>query len=272
MKYSLTKKIVLLLFLCLIPLLLSGPHALTEENQKIKNTGQNGVIVLNYHKIDNMNISLSVRPEDFDKQMAYLKNNNYNVITADQMYDNLENGTELPENPVLLTFDDGYKDNYTNAYPILKKYGFTATFFIISSFPGKYPNYATWDQIREMKENGMDIESHTVSHRSLTELTDDQAKHELEDSKKTIDEEVGQGQNTKYLAYPTGTYNLHIARLLKDAGYLAAFTVKYGIADSSSNVFALERVPVFHTENTFNSFYRRLNYIPLFEKLGWIKS
>lgn len=270
MRYSLIKKVILFVFLCLIPFTLSGPHALTKGSQEIENTGQDGIIVLNYHKIDNVNISLSVRPEDFDKQMAYLKNNNYHVITPDDLYDNLEHDKELPENPVLITFDDGYEDNYKNAYPILKKYGFPATIFIVSSFIGVYPNYLTWDQCSEMKENGISMQSHTVTHRSLTELTNEQLKDELVQSKKTIDEKLH--QDTKYFAYPTGTYNLYIAKMLKDAGYRAAFTVKYGAVEKSSNIYALERVPVFHTEDTNKSFIRRINYVPLFEKLGWIKS
>lgn len=270
MKYSLIKKIILFIFLCFIPIALSSPHALTEGSQELESMGQDGIIVLNYHKIDNMDISLSVRPEDFDKQMAYLKNNNYHIITPDDLYDNLEHGKELPSNPVVITFDDGYEDNYKNAYPILKKYGFPATIFVVSSFVSQYPNYLTWDQCRELKANGISIQSHTVSHRSLTELTNEQIKNEITESKKKIDAELG--QDTTYFAYPTGTYNLYVAQMLKDAGYRAAFTIKYGTAGSLSNIFALERIPVFHTENTYNSFCKRLNYIPLFEKLGWIKN
>ena len=85
------------------------------------------ITILNYHKVDNMNIALSVLPEDFDRQMAYLKENGYNTINTDQLYDYMVNGAELPENPIMITFDDGYEDNYQNAYPILKKYGFTGT-------------------------------------------------------------------------------------------------------------------------------------------------
>ena len=76
----------------------------------------------------------------------------------------------------------------------------------------------------------------------------------------------------EFIAYPTGTYNLHIAQLVKDAGYKAAFTIKFGNVEKASNVFALERVPIFHTEDTQKSFLERIRYIPLFEKFGWTKS
>ena len=74
------------------------------------------------------------------------------------------------------------------------------------------------------------------------------------------------------MAYPTGTYNLHIAKLVQEAGYKAAFTIKYGNVDKASNIYALERVPVFHTEDTNKSFLERIRYTPIFERFGWIKS
>jgi len=267
--YGLYKKIILLMLLVLIPLLLSGPKIL-DQKLVAESASDTSVVILNYHKVDDMKISLSVAPADFEKQMAYLKEQGYTTITPDQLLDNLEKGTELPEKPILITFDDGYEDNYKNAYPVLKKYGFKATIFVITDFLDRYPNYITWAQAKELQKNGINIESHTVQHKSLTELNDDELRLELINSKKSIDEHLG--KDTRYIAYPTGTYNLHIAQMVKDAGYRAAFTVKYGNVDKASNVYALERVPIFHTENTFKSFYERLHYIPIFEHLGWIKS
>lgn len=268
LKCRVISRIILIIMLICLPIILSSPKvipvAAAENDEDIP------VTVLNYHKVDNMNIALSVLPDDFDKQMAYLKENNYHTINTDQLYDYMVNGTPLPENPILITFDDGYEDNYKNAYPILKKYGFTGTIFIITSFVGKYDNYLTWDQIKEMKANGMDFQSHTVDHKSMTELTVPQLKDELVNSKQALDEQLN--QDTKFMAYPTGTYNLYIAKLVKDAGYKGAFTIKYGNVDKASNMYALERVPIFHTENTFLSFYERLHYIPVFERLGWYKS
>ena len=202
--------------------------------------------------------------------MAYLKENGYNTINTDQLYDYMVNGAELPENPIMITFDDGYEDNYQNAYPILKKYGFTGTIFVITDFVSNQPNYLTWEQIKEMKANGMDFQSHTASHKSMTELTEAQLKDELTKSKQTLDTQLN--QDTKFMAYPTGTYNLYIAKLVNDAGYRGAFTIKYGNVDRASNIYALERVPIFHTENTFLSFYERMHYVPVFERLGWYKS
>ena len=229
------------------------------------------VLVLNYHKIDHTFISLSVRPEDFDNQMKYLHDNGYHTINPDELYDALAGNGQLPENPVLITFDDGYEDNYTNAYPILKKYGFKATIFVVTGFLDRHKKgYLSWDQAREMNKNGINIESHTVNHKPMTDLTDDELRSELVDSKKKAETELGHEVN--YVAYPTGTYNLHIAQMVKEAGYKAAFTIKYGNVDKASNIYALERVPIFHTEETNKDFIERIRYQPIFESLGWMKN
>jgi peptidoglycan/xylan/chitin deacetylase (PgdA/CDA1 family) len=229
------------------------------------------VLVLNYHKIDHTFISLSVRPEDFDAQMKYLRDNGYHTITPDELYESLAGKGELPENPVLITFDDGYEDNYTNAYPILKKYGFKATIFVVTGFLDKHKKgYLSWDEAREMNKNGINIESHTVNHRSMTDLSDDELRMELVESKKKAEAELG--HEVGYIAYPTGTYNLHIAQMVKEAGYKAAFTIKYGNVDKASNIYALERVPIFHTEETNREFVERIRFQPVFESLGWMKN
>ena len=115
-----------------------------------------GVPVLNYHQVEEKNGNpLTLWPDQFETQMSYLADEGYTTITIDEMMDALENGTPLPDKPVIITFDDGYADNYEYAYPILKKYGFKATIFLIYDFTNAYPNYLTWDQNNEMKESGL---------------------------------------------------------------------------------------------------------------------
>ena len=265
------KYLIAVSFLLLLPVFLAAPRSLTARQGLDSVTGPK-IIVLNYHKIDDMNISLSVRPEDFERQMKFLTEHNFHAITPQEMYAALVEGAELPENPVLITFDDGYLDNYTNAYPILKKYGLKATIFVITGFMDRgQPGYFTWGQAAEMEASGLiNIESHTVTHSSLTDLNEEQMQREIKASKADIERRLG--KQVAFLAYPTGTYNLHIAALAKEAGYKGAFTVKYGNVDRASNLFALERVPIFHTADTYRSFLERLQYIPIFEELGWVKS
>lgn len=268
MKYS-YKYILLIGMLIVLPIVLSAPKSMDAKYiEPCKNDTK--VVVLNYHKVDNMNISLSVNPKDFDEQMAYLKEEGYSTISPEQLIDNLENGTSLPDKPLIITFDDGYLDNYTNAYPILKKYGFTATIFVVTDFISSDPRFMTWDQVRELSNAGFSIGSHTMQHKSLTEIKEEEIRKELIGSAQALEYQLG--KKVSYFAYPTGTYNLKIAQFVKEAGYKAAFTIKYGNVDKASNIYALERVPIFHTEQTFKSFCQRIQYIPLLERLGWIKS
>ena len=226
------------------------------------------VLVLNYHQVANTFNPLAILPSDFSTQMAYLINNGYVPITPDELDAGLSGELTLPEKPVLITFDDGYSDNYTNAFPILKGYGIRATIFVVPAFVGKR-NYLTWEQLHEMIESGINIQSHTLNHSKLEELPDDEIRSELLNSKIVLEENLGITVN--YLAYPTGTYNLHIAGIAKDVGYKGAYTIKYGGVDMGSNMYALERVPIFQTENTMRDFYSRIEYRQSFEEFGWIK-
>ena len=263
------RQIILFILVLAIPFVLSWPKAI--EAEILNKEGDNlKIVVLNYHKVDDKNLALSIAPQDFDQQMEYLAEEGYHTITPDQLLDYLEFDKELPEKPVLITFDDGYEDNYKNAYPILKKYGFKATIFVITDYLNVYPNYITWNQAKEMNKNGITIASHTMQHKSMTTLTDEEIQKELEGSAKAINYHLG--KQSQYVAYPTGTYNLHIARLVKESGYRAAFSIKYGNVDKASNLYALERVPIFRTNNTFRSFLERIRYVSLYERLGWIKS
>lgn len=228
------------------------------------------VMVLNYHKVVDEHMSLSVPLADFEQHMKWLKEYGYTSITPEELYEFIVNGSELPEKPVLITFDDGYKDNYTNAYPIMKKYGFKGTIFVVTGFLGVYDNYMTWEQAKELADNGFSIESHTYSHKSMTEASDEEISKELTKSRDTIKNKLG--IDADFMAYPTGTYNLHIAELVQKAGYKGAFTIKYDNVSRESNVYALERVPIFHTENTNKDFLERIQYLPLIYKYGWVKN
>ena len=149
------------------------------------------VLVLNYHMVNRMFISLAIEPEDFDWQMKYLVEHGYHTISPDELYDFLAGTGRLPDRPVLITFDDGYVDNYTTAYPILKKYNLKATIFVVTGFLGKRKGYLTWDQLREMEKNGITVESHTVTHAPLPQLSDERIREELVESKRQAEKELG---------------------------------------------------------------------------------
>ena len=243
-------------------------YSLTEAQPISEIAAGPKILVLNYHQVRNGNSYLSVHLEDFDAQMNYLVENGYIAITPDALLSALEGELELPPKPVLITFDDGYSDNYENAFPILQKYGLRATIFVIPALVGK-EGYMTWDELKEMEENGITMQSHTLNHIALEELPDDGLRTELLKSKQILEEQLGHAVD--FVAYPTGTYNLHIAGIAREVGYKGAFTIKYGNVDLGSNFFALERVPIFQTPTTMKDFYERINFRQSFEEFGWIK-
>ena len=257
------KKFLLIAFL----MLLAAGKIFAQNVQQISEGPK--ILVLNYHQVQTANSALAVAEKDFDAQMNYLSSHGYVSITPDELYSGLNGEIELPPKPVLITFDDGYVDNYTNAFPILKYYGMRATIFVIPAFVGKYNNYLTWDELREMEENGITVESHTMNHYKLEELPDDEIRSELLNSKQMLEEQLG--HPVEFLAYPTGTYNLHIAGIAKEVGYKGAYTIKYGNVDLGSNFYALERVPIFNTGRTMKDLYERIEYRQSFEEFGWIK-
>lgn len=218
---------------------------------KIKSTSLKGekivdVPILMYHAIgepiDNsrINDALAVRVNDFKDQMQFLKNNGFTTIDFADLY-NILNSQKPPKNPILLTFDDGYLNNYQDAYPILKKYGFKGTFFIITNFVGS-PVYMNWDQIKEMAFNDMDIESHTLSHPNLTILSFDQLNSELQGSKKTIEEKLD--KRVFVICYPSGKYNDDVIIKAKGTGYLLGATTKPDITQNAPFPFELKRIRV----------------------------
>ncbi|MBP2651912.1 MAG: pgaB 3 [Firmicutes bacterium] len=226
--------------------------------------------VLNYHMVeDNVDNQLAVTVKDFDDQMSYLYRNGYKSITPDELLSYLKNGDDIPEKSVLITFDDGYRDTYLNAYPILEKYRFTATVFLITDVVGNDDWYLDWDQVKKMHQAGFVIGSHTLSHVPLTTLSRDEALLELQKSKEKIEGELG--TTASYFAYPTGAYNDEVLDLVKKVGYKAAFSVQFGKSGQNSNIYELERIPIFRSTWAFYDFYLRLHFTSLVEKARWIK-
>lgn len=226
----------------------------------IKIINKKEIPVLNYHEINNDKHSpLAVTTDEFTAQMKYLKEHNYNSITPDQLLDYMQKGKPLPDNPVLITFDDGYADNYTNAYPVLKQYGLNATIFLISHYIG-WQGYLTWPEINEMQNNNITFEGHTYDHPQLSKVKDDnELKRQLHDSK--IDLQNHLGYQVDYLAYPYGDYDQHVISLVKEYGYRAAFTVNLGDDAASDDVYTLNRVPVFQIrKHTFFKFWLNLHF------------
>jgi peptidoglycan/xylan/chitin deacetylase (PgdA/CDA1 family) len=190
---------------------------------------------------DDIRLGLTVSGSDLDAMMSYLKQAGYHPITQEQLFKALFYGETLPEQPVMLTFDDGYDDNYLVARPILQKYGFTATFYIISDKVGT-PEYMGWPQVVELDRQGMDIGSHTLDHMDLTELSEAGLKHELKDSADALAAQLG--HPVYWLCYPAGKYDDNVLRVARESGYLLASTTEPGENQSSDAPLELLRYRV----------------------------
>ena len=193
----------------------------------------------------NVNLSenvLFIQPKIFREQMEYLRVNNYQVISYAQFYDAFINGTKLPDKPVVLTFDDGNKDLFNNAYPILREYNYPAMFFVYTKSIGHFwGGTMNWAMLREMSQHGMEIGSHTVNHSKLTELDFEQVKYELVESKKVLENNLFITIN--HLAYPYGLFNTATEQAVRAAGYLSAAAVVGGsVHDRVHGPYQFERV------------------------------
>ncbi|TSA45345.1 polysaccharide deacetylase family protein [bacterium] len=206
------------------------------------------VPVMMYHYIrdianpdsDRLGYNLSVSPALFEKQMKYLTDTGYQAISPEDLILAMQGEYTLPDKPILLTFDDGYEDFYTAAFPILKLHGFKSTAFVITGFVSEPDNrYLTWKQITELDQSGLvTIGSHTVRHKDLT--TDPHAWQEIADSKKTLENALGHPVTA--FAYPGGAFNEQAASLVEKAGYGISFTTKFGIWHDYQNRFITTRV------------------------------
>jgi peptidoglycan/xylan/chitin deacetylase (PgdA/CDA1 family) len=192
------------------------------------------VPILMYHYIsepppgaDIYRTDLSVSPDNFRQQMTFLAENGYTPIDLYQLSAAITAKIELPEKPVILTFDDGYLDNYENAFPILQEFGFTSTFFVITDYADQgAEGYANWEQLQEMTAAGMRIESHTKNHPDLTEKDRDSIIFQVLGSQETIAAHIG--YTPRYLCYPGGRYNEEIKQILAELDMWGAVTTQGG--------------------------------------------
>lgn len=230
-----------------------GEPSNTINSPNVKKTQE--VPVLYYHSVllEEGNL-LRMPPDQFEAQMIYMRDEGYESVSLNQLYQAFYKGGDLPAKPFVITFDDGYVDNYTIAYPILKKYGFTASVFMVSSYING-EGFLSWSQLEELIAGGWEIEGHTVSHPYLTQISKQTVINELKSSKELL--EKGLGQPVNFFAYPYGDLNVDVAQAVKDTGYLMAFTTDRGWANPDLDEWHLQRVYCFANIG-LDEFSRRL--------------
>ncbi len=209
--------------------------------------------VLCYHIVESpADPRMEVGRDAFRQQMRYLSMTGYNVIPLKHLYEYVTGKrASIPRNAVVITLDDGWRSTYTEAFPELKKRGLPFTVFVYPNIIGKTARALNWDQVREMAENGGDIESHSLSHPFLTRrrhaTMNDVAyamwlQRELADSKRIIEKETG--KTVAFLAYPYGDYDHYLKAAVKKAGYDAALTCDYGPVRKGSDPLRMRRFVV----------------------------
>ena len=214
-----------------------------------------GVPVLCYHSIgddESGKDPLVISVQRFRAHMKGLKDNGYTSLTMKELDDYLENNKPIPVKSIIITFDDGYKDNYTNAFPVLKEFNMKATMFVVPSLLDGETSM-TSEQVKEMSDYGIDIESHTYSHNRLNEMSYSEQLKEFSESKAGI--EALTGKSVVSAAYPEGKYNENTKKAIKDSGYKMGFTTEHGYADREDDYAALNRICIDYTFNWNNVYY-----------------
>ncbi len=195
--------------------------------------------------------------------MAYIYRNGYRTISLSELINRIRAGTTQTEKNLVLTFDDGYKNNFEVAYPILERYGFTATIFTATSFIGgrcSWTKHKTipelpmmrWKEIEHLHHNCFDIQPHSSTHPYLTELTDDKACQEIIASKQKLERRLG--KLCDVFCYPYGDFDERIIALVQEAGFLGAVTIDFGRHNTKEDIFRLKRLGSARFANSFLRF------------------
>lgn len=198
----------------------------------------------------------------FREQMNYLAENGYTTLDLDEYMDIREGRTPLPAKPVVITFDDGYLSNYTMAYPELRRHGFKATVFVVLE-PNEYSLHRVagvdafmgQDQIRELAAGGISIQSHTLTHCVLSELSEADARRELTESREKL--AAITGCPVDHIAIPRAGYSRRVRRWVREAGYRTACCNNKGTSTGWSDPLALPRI-VIERDMTIEDFARLL--------------
>ncbi len=256
-----------LFFLCLFETVLSA------QNVAQTSKDEDYAVIFTYHRFGEAKYpSTNIRLEQFKYQLDYLQEHHYNVWPLSKIVNSMIKKEKIPPKTVAICMDDAYVTVYTNAYPMLKKRHFPFTVFV-NTMPiiHKSKRYMTWDEMREMSENGASFANHTYSHAYLTqkksenkEQWEKRVRKEIDKADEKIHKELGEGVNSdpKMLAYPFGEYSIQLEKLLKSMNYVGISQLS-GPFGAETSLRRVPRFPMSETYATKNGFLLKLNTIPL---------
>ena len=233
------------------------------------------VLVLAYHSInDKRTDNLAVQTTEFEHQINYLVSKGYKSITLSQFGEIKNSGSSLSAKTVIITFDDGYRDNFTNAYPVLKRYGYTATIFLtvnligtqqmllpelfIHKYGGTFEDYQMlmWEEIKEMLDNGIEFGSHTLTHPYLPHISQQQAEKEISLSKEIMEKMLG--RTIESFCYPSGHFNNHILSIVSKYYKYAVVTPNQYNSIFRCTPYTIRRIGIYR-ENNFRNFRLKIS-------------
>jgi peptidoglycan/xylan/chitin deacetylase (PgdA/CDA1 family) len=208
------------------------------------------VPILMYHYVgdlppnpDEFRVNLTVSTALFRAHLQYMADEGYTTISLADLENALREGTELPERPVVLTFDDGHIDHYTNVFPALQEFRQTGTFFLISGrLDAQDPAYISWEQAREMAEAGMSMEAHTKNHPDLRDRDTDFLTYEILGGIESI--KAHKGVTPVFFAFPGGRYDDTVLTLMDTTTIQRAVTTEFGNLHTTDNTLLLPRLRV----------------------------
>ena len=210
-----------------------------------------GLRILMYHRVTDAHPRqrLCVSPQAFAEQMQWLSDAGYRTITFDQAVRWVTGQGARPDRSCVITFDDGFEDNFRHAAPALVRHQFTGCFFIPTLFAQSDPKRhapedrpMSWHQLNELLAQGHEIGAHSVTHRKLARLPLDAVRHEVEESKAVLDHELR--RPVEFFCYPAGSYTAHVRAAVQAAGYRGACTVEPGANHPGADPFTLKRTEV----------------------------
>ena len=197
-----------------------------------------------------------IKPKDFEKQMNWFSKNNWKSFTISE----LVKLDKIPLKSFVITFDDGFEDNYTNAFPILQKYRFKATIYLVPNQKINHweekntsvlSNLLNNEQILQMQNSGLiEFGSHTLSHVNLSTINNEQLRIELEKSKEEVEKIIKKG--CEAFAYPYGKFDEKIVKIVKEVGYKNATVVKRGLFIQNDDIFTIKRIGILGSESFFD--------------------
>jgi peptidoglycan/xylan/chitin deacetylase (PgdA/CDA1 family) len=227
----------------------------------------NTVPILMYHSISSVATpkfrQFAVSPEAFGEQMAYLHQQGFTPVTVTRFIRARSRGAFAPgERPVILTFDDGFADFYTDAFPILRQYNFTATLYVTTAFVEGASRWlrregetsrrmVSWRQLSEIVMGGIECGAHTHTHPQLDTLSAPAARNEMARSKALLEEHLG--QEVSSFAYPYGYQTARLRQLARETGYTSACAVRHAKSSLNDDAFCLARLMV-HARTDLNMF------------------